>query len=200
MARSSKPVGRPAYDSKQKLVAATCALLAERGYEATSPQMILQRAGIGQGSMYHHYRGKEDLAFDAIAHMRGRTTAFLEGQYDQLADTDGEAAAVTIVENALARLFARREGQALIRLLADPTVGAIKPLAEATRGWCDDIRAAVTAGLRGDAPGDDPSIAAQAAAMLGIEVEDTVTQLLSRMLGQGVLNLPRWTSGETTDE
>lgn len=102
MAGSGRTVGRPAYDSKQKLVAATCALLAERGYEATSPQMILQRAGIGQGSMYHHYRGKEDLAFDAIAHMRGRTTAFLEGQHDQLADTDGEAAAVTIVENALA--------------------------------------------------------------------------------------------------
>ncbi len=32
--------GRPAYDSKQKLVAAGCALLAERGFDATSLQMF----------------------------------------------------------------------------------------------------------------------------------------------------------------
>ena len=50
--------GRPAYDSKQKLVAAACKLLSERGFEATSPVMIQQRSGIGQGSMCHHFLGK----------------------------------------------------------------------------------------------------------------------------------------------
>ncbi|MEX2377217.1 MAG: TetR family transcriptional regulator, partial [Dehalococcoidia bacterium] len=50
MAERRRGPGRPAYDSKQKLVVATCALLAERGYEATSPKMILDRAGVGQGS------------------------------------------------------------------------------------------------------------------------------------------------------
>ena len=73
--------GRPAYDSKQKLVAAGCALLAERGFEATSPVMIQQRSGVGQGSMYHHFpgKGKEGLALDAINHMRASTLAFLDG-------------------------------------------------------------------------------------------------------------------------
>ena len=37
--------GRPAYDSKQKLVAATCKLLSERGFEATSPQMFSSARG-----------------------------------------------------------------------------------------------------------------------------------------------------------
>ncbi|WP_369290152.1 TetR/AcrR family transcriptional regulator [Pseudoglutamicibacter cumminsii] len=38
-------------------MAAACALLAECGFEATSPQMIQQRSGVGHGSMYHHFRG-----------------------------------------------------------------------------------------------------------------------------------------------
>ena len=79
--------GRPAYDSKQKLVAAGCALLAERGFEATSPQMFQQRSGVGHGSMYHHYRGKEDLALDAISHMRGHA------DHDQRPDLPGPRSA-----------------------------------------------------------------------------------------------------------
>lgn len=59
MVEERRGPGRPAYDSKQKLVAAACALLAERGFEATSPQMFQQRSGVGHGSMYHHFPGKE---------------------------------------------------------------------------------------------------------------------------------------------
>lgn len=36
---------RLACDSKQRLVAATCALLAQRGFEATTPQMFQQAPG-----------------------------------------------------------------------------------------------------------------------------------------------------------
>ena len=49
MVEKRRGPGRPAYDSKQKLVAAACALLAERGFEATSPQMFQQRSGVGHG-------------------------------------------------------------------------------------------------------------------------------------------------------
>ena len=81
MVEKRRGPGRPAYDSKQKLVAAACALLAERGFEAASPQMFQQRSGIGHGSMYHHFpgKGKEGLALDAISHMRASTLAFLDG-------------------------------------------------------------------------------------------------------------------------
>lgn len=49
-----------------KLIAATQELLWERGYVGTSPKAIQQRAGAGQGSMYHHFGGKPDLAASAV--------------------------------------------------------------------------------------------------------------------------------------
>ncbi len=161
MVEKRRGPGRPAYDSKQELVAAMCALLAERGFEATSPTMILQRSSIGHGSMYHHYRGKEDLALDAISHIRGHGVAFLEGQTQHASSADdiNSEAVHSGVSLALDRLLARKEGQALIRLLADPVVGAIKPLAAAIQDWCDDLRATIILALRHDQPGEDPEIA-----------------------------------------
>lgn len=184
--------GRPAYDSKQKLVTAACALLAERGVEASSPQMFQQRSGVGHGSMYHHYRGKEDLALDAISHMRASMLAFLEGQSSLRSsdDLDAEAVHAGIVA-ALDRLFARKEGQALIRLLADPVAGAIKPLAIATQAWCDDIRAAIVLMLRADQPGDDLEAAEGAARLLAPEFNAHADELLTAALGRGLLGLPR---------
>lgn len=52
--------------TRQKLLDATQALLWDRGYAATSPRAILDLAGAGQGSMYHHFGGKEDLAAAAL--------------------------------------------------------------------------------------------------------------------------------------
>lgn len=42
------------------------ALLWERGYAAASPRVVLERAQVGQGSMYHHFAGKEALAVTAF--------------------------------------------------------------------------------------------------------------------------------------
>ncbi len=193
MVEKRRGSGRPAYDSKQKLVAAMCALLAERGFEATSPTMILQRSGIGHGSMYHHYRGKEDLALDAISHMRGHGVAFLEGhaQHAPSADDIDPEAVHSGVSLALDRLLARKEGQALIRLLADPVVGALKPLAAAIQDWCDDLRATIILALRDDQPGDDPEIADAAARFLAPEFTAHADELLATALGRGLLGLPR---------
>ncbi|OQQ14541.1 TetR family transcriptional regulator [Streptomyces sp. M41(2017)] len=53
-------------DTADRLIESTRELLWERGYVGTSPKAILERAGAGQGSMYHHFRGKPDLALAAI--------------------------------------------------------------------------------------------------------------------------------------
>ncbi len=67
--------------ARERLVAATRELLRERGYEATSPGAILKRSGAGQGSLYHHFSGKADLAAAALseteAEMRARADAVL---------------------------------------------------------------------------------------------------------------------------
>jgi TetR/AcrR family transcriptional regulator, transcriptional repressor for nem operon len=52
--------------TRDKLIESTRALLWERGYVGTSPKAIQQRAGAGQGSMYHHFTGKQELARAAI--------------------------------------------------------------------------------------------------------------------------------------
>ncbi|HET6855654.1 MAG TPA: TetR/AcrR family transcriptional regulator [Streptomyces sp.] len=50
----------------ERLIEATRDLLWDRGYVGTSPKAIQQHAGAGQGSMYHHFAGKPDLALAAI--------------------------------------------------------------------------------------------------------------------------------------
>ena len=76
-----------AMDTRSRLLDAAQELLWERGYAATSPKDILSRANAGQGSMYHHFSGKQDLAVvaleasatamkqDAEALLRGEGTA-----------------------------------------------------------------------------------------------------------------------------
>lgn len=52
--------------TREDLIETTRELLWERGYNATSPRAILTASGVGQGSMYHHFHGKEALAQAAI--------------------------------------------------------------------------------------------------------------------------------------
>ena len=70
-------------DTARRLVESMRELLWERGYTGTSPKAVLQRAGAGQGSMYHHFAGKADLAQSAItataAEMRAKADAELAG-------------------------------------------------------------------------------------------------------------------------
>ncbi|WP_432136193.1 MULTISPECIES: TetR/AcrR family transcriptional regulator [unclassified Streptomyces] len=75
----------------ERLIESTRELLWERGYVGTSPKAILERAGAGQGSMYHHFKGKPDLASAAIRRtaeqMRAAAGAVLDGEgtpYDRI--------------------------------------------------------------------------------------------------------------------
>jgi AcrR family transcriptional regulator len=69
--------------TSERLIESTRELLWERGYVGTSPKAILERAGAGQGSMYHHFQGKPDLALAAIRRtaeeMRATTEEVLGG-------------------------------------------------------------------------------------------------------------------------
>lgn len=56
----------PKSNKRQDLIDATKALLWERGFESMSPKTILQQSGAGQGSLYHHFKGKRDLAAVAL--------------------------------------------------------------------------------------------------------------------------------------
>ena len=51
---------------REKIVQAATDLLFEVGYEAMSPGKVLARSGAGQGSLYHHFSGKKELARTAL--------------------------------------------------------------------------------------------------------------------------------------
>ena len=62
-------------DSRQRLLESARALFHEKGYEATSPRDILKSSGVGQGSMYHHFGGKKDLALTVLRAVEEEKTA-----------------------------------------------------------------------------------------------------------------------------
>src|SRR5919109_4943119 len=69
--------------SRDQLTGAMAELLWERGYAATSPRHVMARAGVGQGSMYHHFSGKHELAVEALSAVIGEMTgesSLLEGE------------------------------------------------------------------------------------------------------------------------
>ena len=51
---------------REDLVKAAKKLMCQRGYEAVSPRDLLDESGAGQGSFYHHFQGKHDLALTAL--------------------------------------------------------------------------------------------------------------------------------------
>jgi TetR/AcrR family transcriptional repressor of nem operon len=52
--------------TRQRLIDGMADLLWERGYVGTSPSAVLEHTGVGQGSLYHHFDGKQGLAVAAI--------------------------------------------------------------------------------------------------------------------------------------
>jgi TetR/AcrR family transcriptional repressor of nem operon len=67
-------------DTRDHLIESTRELLWERGYVGTSPRAIQQRAGAGQGSMYHHFAGKRALALAAIERSAAELLAAADAQ------------------------------------------------------------------------------------------------------------------------
>ncbi|MFJ4839752.1 TetR/AcrR family transcriptional regulator [Streptomyces sp. NPDC088746] len=115
-----------------RLIEATQELLWERGYVGTSPKAIQQRAGAGQGSMYHHFAGKPDLALAAVL----RTSAEMRKTAGRLLDGPGSA-----YERISAYLLRERDvlrGCPVGRLTMDPDVvasDALRAPVDETIGW-----------------------------------------------------------------
>src|SRR5690606_11524570 len=76
-------------DTRARLVAAAQELFWAQGVGATSPRQVLAASGVGQGSLYHHFPTKHDLAAAAV---HATTTAALDAARRDL-DADGTAVA-----------------------------------------------------------------------------------------------------------
>ncbi|MEV0504412.1 helix-turn-helix domain-containing protein, partial [Streptomyces spectabilis] len=66
MARTTDGDGTPV---PQRLLAAATRLFADRGYDRTSVQEIVEAAGVTKGALYHYFGSKDDLLHEVYARM-----------------------------------------------------------------------------------------------------------------------------------
>ena len=68
----------PDADSREVILAAAERLMAKKGIKDSSLAEIAQAAGISRGTLYYHYRSKEELILDiAEGHMKSLTDKFV---------------------------------------------------------------------------------------------------------------------------
>ncbi len=105
-------------DARDRLIEGTRELLWERGYVGTSPTAILARSGVGQGSMYHYFAGKPDLALAA----ERRSAELMQQQIVEAFAVPGTA--LDRISGYLGRERDVLRGCSVGRLTADPDVMA----------------------------------------------------------------------------
>ncbi|WP_326562824.1 TetR/AcrR family transcriptional regulator [Micromonospora sp. NBC_01796] len=139
-------------DSRQLLVETMSELMWERGYADTSPRDVRERSGVGQGSMYHHFPTKRDLALAALE----RNVADLLPATSEL---DGPGDPMARIEAYLKRPRDALKGCKVGRMTQDPQVREdpvlLEPVGRAFTqvhaSWVKVLREAVAAGeLRDD--------------------------------------------------
>ena len=60
-------------------MAAAVALFAEQGYDATSVNQVVARAGVAKGALYHHFGSKDDLLYEVYRELVEPQLAGLAG-------------------------------------------------------------------------------------------------------------------------
>ena len=71
---------------RESIIEAAKTLLWEQGFEAMSPKKVMRLSGAGQGSLYHHFEGKEDLALTALAEVDDDLRAMIGETFDSAKD------------------------------------------------------------------------------------------------------------------
>jgi AcrR family transcriptional regulator len=129
-------------DARTRLLDAAKQLVWERGVEATSPNMLLARSGVGQGSLYHHFRSKAEWAEAAIAALAA----------DLAAETDAvfsaHATGAEQLRGYLTRPRTALDGCRLGRLAFDPEVRADDALRAPVSAYFDHLRALLRPAVR----------------------------------------------------
>ncbi|HPU51082.1 MAG TPA: TetR/AcrR family transcriptional regulator [Burkholderiaceae bacterium] len=75
------------HDSKMKLLDAALHVIRTKGYTATTVDDICAAAGLTKGSFFHHFKGKGELALEAVRHWNETTGGLFAGApYQQVAD------------------------------------------------------------------------------------------------------------------
>lgn len=127
-------------DLKDLIMDAAERLLSLYGYKKTTVDDIAQEAGIGKGTIYLHFRGKEEIAVSWIDRVNQRVRARLE-EIAESSDPPSERIRRMLVARAMVRFdHARNHDKSIDDLLA-----AIRPLLLACRQRWHEAEAEIIA-------------------------------------------------------
>ena len=100
--------------ARQRIVAAAVALFAEQGFDATSVNQVVVRAGVAKGALYHHFDSKDDLLYEVYRELVDRQLAGLQEILARRLDPESTLRALiddlvvtTAASAAEAKVFAR---------------------------------------------------------------------------------------------
>ncbi|MGW2350018.1 TetR/AcrR family transcriptional regulator [Actinacidiphila glaucinigra] len=96
MARSTTPPKATAAAVPQRLLAEATRLFAERGYDRTSVQEIVEAAGVTKGALYHYFGSKDDLLHEIY----GRVLRLQMQRLEAIAGKEATPVAERLVEAA----------------------------------------------------------------------------------------------------
>lgn len=108
-------------------------LYAQNGVAATTPRQVIERSGVGHGSLYHHFPSKRDLALAAVG--RAVDEALASSALALNADADSRARITAYLERPRKATSGCRIG----RLTADPFVAADEELSASVASYFLDL-------------------------------------------------------------
>ncbi|MFI6518586.1 TetR/AcrR family transcriptional regulator [Spirillospora sp. NPDC050679] len=134
--------------TRERIVAESLRLFADRGYAATSVAEIEAAAGLspGAGGLYRHFRSKEEVLASAIREHIERTRQQVSEVLEQATAYEGRPLEVRLRMTCQAGLAKMREEQDLIRVLfrdldqfphlvAEMREGIVNPLYDGIATW-----------------------------------------------------------------
>ncbi|HEU4422946.1 MAG TPA: TetR/AcrR family transcriptional regulator, partial [Pilimelia sp.] len=164
----------PARGVQARILAAAVGLFAERGFDATSVQEVVERAAVTKGALYHYFRSKDDLLYEIYHGLISQQLAELDRI---LAAGPPPAAAireiiVSLVETTTAR---RAEAAIFAREMHRLEEGRMAALRAERRRYHETFRDVVAGGQRAGVFGSVAS-------------PETVTLVVFGLINQ----LPQW--------
>ncbi|HZT86351.1 MAG TPA: TetR/AcrR family transcriptional regulator [Stellaceae bacterium] len=166
-----------AADVKPKVERAAIDLFAARGVEGVSIADIAAAAGVSQGALYRHYRGKDELAVSLFRDAYRRTGADLQ---DIAATRPGFDAKIAAMIAHFCALYDR--DPALFRFLLLAQHNFLPRLADEPPAPIDVVAETIAAGVAaGELAGVDPVLGA--AVTMGVVLQAATFHLYSRLGG-----------------
>ncbi|HEX9157545.1 MAG TPA: helix-turn-helix domain-containing protein, partial [Syntrophales bacterium] len=68
-------------DKREEIMRAALELIAEHGFHGAPMAMIADRAGVGAGTIYRYFEGKDALITELYRELEGKLLAYLQEGY-----------------------------------------------------------------------------------------------------------------------